>query len=472
MEGKNELSHNAIGMWGVIFYSISLVSPAFMFTIGSATAIAYAGKAAPLAFLIAGISNFSAVIPLYIYSRYVSNSGGYFKFIEAATQNLYISKNVGLWSLSVSIGAMIVGGTIVAWYVSSTLNTVFNITISTGGAILLSLMVPLLYLVIGYFRIRFIARTAITIGLLQLAVFTALSIAFILRTPYNSGAYFNVASSTGGLHGFFFAMILGAFFSYGGYGAVVALGEEVKFSKKTMKRAIVYSLSILVVFETLAIYSMAAAAGPDIGFLGSLVSPSVYLGMSYFGTYIAVGTFVVGLFGIIFSSVLTGNNGARYVFALARDSLLPACLTRIHKQFKSPYMAVVFIFLISVAGLAATETVMVSLFGLVNGLFYSWTVWGTFTVTFSMLMSIITNSTLVLFIRRIKKKVSLLIHIIAPSISTAIMILALWFSLANLRGVVSSAFAILLFTVIIHLVIVYRRRHQALVSLISELISE
>ncbi len=471
MAGGNELSHNSISLWGVVFYSISVISPAFTLTVGSVASIVYSGKAAPLSFVIAGLATFSAVIALYIYSEYVSNAGGYFKFIEAATQNAYISKTVGLWNLSVIVGSVIMGAGVVAWFVNGALNILFGLTLSIYYLVAISLIVPFLYLITGYFRIKSVARTAITIGILQIAVFTSFAIGLVIRTPYNSDLYFSIGNSTDGLHGFFLAMIIGAFFSYGGYGSIVSLGEEVKFSKKTMKRAIVYALVIMIFFETFAVYAIVAAAGPNLSLLSNSIAPSLYLGKLYFGANISFIIFIVGLLGIMFSLALGGNSGARGAFALARDGLLPSSFTRIHKRYKSPYVAVIWTFIFSIIGIVLTETITVTFLGFNNGLFYSWAIWGTSLVFFSLILSITTNSSLVFFIRRIRRKVNVLAHIGGPSISTAIMMIAIFYSLYGLKGPLVFVYWIILCLFIFDFAAVYVRRDKMRTEKLEELLS-
>ena len=472
MAGENELTHNVIGMWGVVFYSVSVISPAFTFTIGSVASIVYAGKSAPLAFLIAGVTTFSAVIAIYIFSMYISNSGGYFKFIEAATQRASISKTVGLWYLSTIVGVIIMGGGIVAWYANSTLNILFNISLSPYLLILLSFAVPVLFFTVGFFRIRSAARTAITIGVLQLIVFGLFSVAFVLKTPYNGLLYFNISNSTNGIHGFFLAMILGAFFSYGGYGSVVSLGEEVKLSRRTMKKAIVYALAIMVAFETLAIYSLVAAAGPNIYLLTRSVAPSLYISKMLFGTGPGFIVFAVGLTGIIFSLVLSGNSGARYAFALARDGLLPSSLARVHPRYKSPYLAVIWIFAIALIGDVLTDSILIEFFGVANGLFYSWAIWGTVVMIFSILISITTNSSLAFFIRKIRKKLSVPTHIIAPSISSVVMVIALYYSLSDLKSPMTSVYWVALSMILVNAFVTYIRRNKTRTDKLEDLVSE
>lgn len=471
MASTNGLSRNALGIWEVVFYSVSVISPAFTFTVGSVASIVYSGQAAPLAFLIAGVATFSAIIALYVFSTHISNSGGYYKYVEGATQNQYLSKIVGLWYLSITIGVIIMGGGIVAWFANEALKILVGLTIPMYDLLLFSLIVPVLYLMIGYFRITATARIAITIGLIQVIFFTSIAIAFVLRTPYNSSLYFNIGNSTGGINGFFLAMVLGAFFSYGGYGSVISLSEEVKLSKRTMKKAIVYSMIIMVAFETFSIYSIVAAAGPNISLLSNYASPSLYVSKLYFGVDGGIAVLAIGLLGIIFSLVLSGNSGARYAFALARDGLLPSYLTKVHKKYKSPYIAVLWLFAIALTGTILTEIIFMKLYGVSNGLFYSWAIWGTALMIFSLSISILTNSSLPLFLHRIKERIRIPTHIIAPSISSAIMGFAVYFSLIGLKNPMTLVYWIAFSLMVVDLLIIFFKRNKIRMDDLDNLIS-
>ncbi|MEM3363692.1 MAG: APC family permease, partial [Thermoplasmatales archaeon] len=117
MEGENKLSKNAIGFWGVVFYAVAVIFPAGAFAVTGVAAMTFAGETAPLAFLIGGITLFFAIIAVYIFSQKISNAGGYYKYVEGATQNKYISKSVGLWHLFWVIGDMIAASIIVGWFI-------------------------------------------------------------------------------------------------------------------------------------------------------------------------------------------------------------------------------------------------------------------------------------------------------------------------------------------------------------------
>jgi len=469
--GENELSKNSIGFWGVVFYAVSVIFPAGAFAVTGVAAMTFAGYTAPLAFLIGGLTLFFAIIPVYIFSQKISNAGGYYKYVEAATQNKYISKSVGLWHLFWIIGDMIAASIIVGWFTWVGLSSLLNYTIPFYVVILLSLIVPILYLIVGYFGIKTTAKTAITVGLLQIILFVAFAIALIVKTPYNSLSYFNIKNSTNGLYGFFLAMVVGAFLAYGGYGSVVSLGEEAKLSKITLKKAIVTALLIMVAFDTFVVYSIVAAAGPNLSEADSAFAPGLYMVNKFFGVDLALIAFVFVIFAQIFSPVIFGNSGARTVFALARDGLLPKNLAKVHNRYKSPHIATLWVFIFLVIGIFATMIPLVLLLGESNGLFYSWVIWGTAITVFTLLYHILVNNTLVLFIKRIKAKINILVHIVAPSIASVIMIIAIYYTLAGLTGPMSAVYVLIAAWIIISLIIVHIRRNKTKVETVDELMA-
>jgi len=192
---SNELRRNSIGFWGVVFYAVSVIFPAGAFAITGVAAMTYAGETAPLAFLIGGITLFLAIIPVYVFSSRISNAGGYYKFVEGATQEKYISKSVGFWHAFWIIGDMIAASIIVGWFTWVGLSSLFGYNLPFYMVIILSFIVPVLYLIVGYFGIKFASWTAILIGLIQIVFFTSVALMPILKTHYNGMQYFNVSNS-------------------------------------------------------------------------------------------------------------------------------------------------------------------------------------------------------------------------------------------------------------------------------------
>lgn len=467
-----KLRANVVGFWGVVFYAVTAIFPAGIFAVTGVTALTFAGETAPLAFLIGGIVLFFAVIAVYIFSQKISNAGGYYKYVEGATSNKYISKSVGLWHAFWIIGDMIAASIVVGWFTWVGFSSLLNFTLPLYSVVLLTMILPVLYILVSYFGIKITARTAIVTGLLQLAIFTILAIALIIKAPYNSAAYFNISNSLNGLHGFFLAMVTGAFLAYGGYGSVVSLGEEVKLSKKVMKRAIVIALLIMIAFDTLVVYSIVAAAGPNLPTVDGFFAPGLYITRQFFGLSIALFAFLFILIAQLISTAIFGNSAARTLFALSRDGVLPETLSKIHEKYGSPYVAIIWIFLIVVAGSLATLIPMVYAFGESNGLFDSIVIWAIAITIFTLLYHIVTNTALPFFIRRAGSRVGPFLHILGPGVASVLMIIAIYYSLTGLTFPLSLVYVMIPAWIIIGLSAIYLRRKKTITESVSQLMKE
>ena len=467
-----KLKENSVGFWGVVFYAVAVIFPAGAFAVTGVTAMTYGGETAPLAFLIGGITLFFAVIAIYFFSEHINSAGGYYKYVEGGMPNKYISKSVGLWNAFWVVGDMIAASIVVGWITWAGLTSLLNYTIPLYAVVLLSLIVPVIYLVVGYFGIKVASSSAIVIGLLQLVIFTALAIAFIAKANYNSLAYFNISNSLDGLHGFFLAMVVGAFLAYGGYGSVVSLGEEAKLSKQTLKKSIVTALLIMVAFDTFVVYSIVAAAGPNLSTVDAFFAPGLYIANQFFGVSVALFALVFVVLAQIFSPVIFGNSGARTVFSLARDGVFPSSLAKIHKKYNSPYVATLWIFIIVVVGVVLTLVPMVAAFGESNGLFDSFALWGTAITIFTLLYHIFTNTSLPFFIKRAGMKMHTLSYIVGPAIASVIMAIAIYYSLLGLTSPLSLVYIMVPLWIIVGLILIYLMRSKTSVESIKQLTGE
>lgn len=467
-----KLKENSVGFWGVVFYAVAVIFPAGAFAVTGVTAMTYGGETAPLAFLIGGITLFFAVIAIYFFSEHINSAGGYYKYVEGGMPNKYISKSVGLWNAFWVVGDMIAASIVVGWITWAGLTSLLNYTIPLYVVVLLSLIVPVIYLVVGYFGIKVASGSAIVIGLLQLVIFTALAIAFIAKANYNSLAYFNISNSLDGLHGFFLAMVVGAFLAYGGYGSVVSLGEEAKLSKQTLKKSIVTALLIMVAFDTFVVYSIVAAAGPNLSTVDAFFAPGLYIANQFFGVSVALFALVFVVLAQIFSPVIFGNSGARTVFSLARDGVFPSSLAKVHKKYNSPYIATLWIFIIVVVGVVLTLVPMVAAFGESNGLFDSFALWGTAITIFTLLYHIFTNTSLPFFIKRAGMKMHTLSYIVGPAIASVIMAIAIYYSLLGLTSPLSLVYIMVPLWIIVGLILIYLMRSKTSVETIKQLTGE
>lgn len=463
------LKKDAVRFWGIVFYAVSIIFPAGAFAVTGVTAMVFGGITAPLAFLIAGATLFLAIIAVYVFSEKIANAGGYFKYVEAGTGNKYISKSVGFWHLFWVVGDIVGASIVVGWFVYVSLIALFNYTLPFYAVVLLSLIVPVLYLIVGYLGIKVATKTALFIGLLQIVFFVIISSALLVLSHHHSLAPFNIANSTNGLYGFFLAMVVGAFLAYGGYGSVVSLGEEAHLAKKSLKKAIVTALLIMVIFDTFVVYAIVASSGPNFSTVVGSFAPGIYLSQQYMGIDIAFLAFIIVIFAQISSPVIFGNSGARTIFALARDGVLPKSLASVHKKYQSPHIATIWLFIVLVVGILATLAGFVAALGVSNGLFYGFSAWFTAITVFTLLYHILTNQSLALFLRRAKEKINIPLHIIGPAIASVIMAIAIYYSLAGLSGPLLVADFMIVVWIILSVIIIYIRRDKLKVDSIQEL---
>lgn len=453
----NELRKSSLTFWGLVFFAITVIFPAGPFAVTGVTAMDYSGKTAPLAFLIGGLTLFLAIIAVYIYTTRISNAGGYYKFVEVSVNNKYLSKSVGFYYLFWVIGDMIVASIVVGWFLWVGLQTLVGYSLPLIWVVLISLITPVVYLIVGIFSINLSQKIAIIMGIIEIAFFVGLSIAILVKTPYNGAEYFNIGNSLNGLHGFFLAMVVGAFLAYGGYGSIVVLGEEAKLPLTSIKKAVVVALLIMIAYDTLVVYANVAGAGPNLGTALQYFAPGLYLTKNYFGFATTVVAFAVVEISQLMSPVLFGNSGARALYAMARDGVFPKSLAKVHPKYQSPYMAVIAVFIVVVAGIVISLVSLVAYFGEDNGLFDPIVIFGISITIFTLLYHIIVNQTLAPFMYKLKG-LNIPVHIIAPTAASVIMGVAIYYSLIGLTWPLSVIYIMIPAWIIISLVVVFVRR--------------
>ncbi len=132
------------------------------------------------------------------------------------------------------------------------------------------------------------------------------------------------------------------FIAFEGYEIIVQAGEEVKNPRRSIPRAVFWSLIIVVpIYVLVGIASLGAieSSGPTWQFLGQFKELGLVKAAGQFMPY---GTFVL-LFGGLLSTVSALNattfSSTRVSFAMGRDRALPGIFARIHPRTRTPYMA-------------------------------------------------------------------------------------------------------------------------------------
>ncbi len=428
-QGENySLRSGVVGYWGIVFFSVVAMAPGSIYLLASTTSLVYAGQAAPLTFVVGTVLMFFNVIAVYVYTTKVANAGGFYKFVEKATRSSTISRMTAWIQFLGQMLPFVIGATVFAWLIDVSVNVLFGITLPVYIPFLASFITILYLFLVTYFGVKVSVRLAIIVGVMQMAFVFAAGMYILFHSSYNTIQVFNINRSSGGLYGFFVGTITGPVTAYIGYSSVVGFAEEAKFPKRTMKKAIVTSLLMTAVFETLIMYSITVGTSPsNLSSIANTYAPALFLTKQYMGVAFASIVLAVALIGEVTSPLTFGSSAARVGYALARDGFFPKSFAKIHGKYGTPYVSTLFVFAFSVIVSVVTQVIMVAKYGVETGFFYSIIFWVVALTFMNLLYHSIVNETLPLLMHRLKE-MSIVKHVLGPTIGTAITVLVFYYT--------------------------------------------
>ena len=130
------------------------------------------------------------------------------------------------------------------------------------------------------------------------------------------------------------------FFAFQGCETGIIVGGEVINPKRTIPRAILISLSTVVIVYVLIQTVSQGVLGSDLpNFKAAPLAETAKEVMGTFGYALLIIGAVISMFGYMSGTIL---NSPRIVYALSRDQVIPIrALSKIHKSFATPYVAII-----------------------------------------------------------------------------------------------------------------------------------
>lgn len=238
---------------------------------------------------------------------------------------------------------------------------------SVGFAYIISYFVPinipltavLMVIVFTVINIRGVKEVGTAESLLTIVVLIILAIYILSGWLHSQGMGAFELSAPRGLGGTFQATAY-LFELYLGAEAIAVAQAEIKNPEKTIPRAMILSSMALIVIYTTIVYVTVRAVPPDI--IRDQASPIAYAAEQIMGKFgaalVTIGVTIAGLAAI---------NGAimaqsRVLFALSRDGYFPKALSRIHRRFGTPHVAVI---------VSSVFTIALAVTGFVNFIVYA-----------------------------------------------------------------------------------------------------
>ena len=302
--------------WPLVFYGLGVIVGAGIY-VAIGTVVQHAGRAAPMSFLLAGIT---AALTGLCYAELAG------RFPEAAGAAAYVKRGFASDRLAQLTGAAMTVAVAIGAAASVRGATQYLVVLLPWPNILLVALLVVIATAIAAFGVRESVGLAATIGLLEiLGLLVAIAVGLLAAPAFRFDGMIpeNLGAWSGVLAG---AAI--AFFAFIGFETLTNMAEEVKDPQRIVPRgiagAIAASILLYVAVAMALVLSGRAAERP----LLDLFSGRGALAF-------AVLAFISVANGILVETVML----ARLFYGMARNGQLPAILGRVHPRTRTPLLA-------------------------------------------------------------------------------------------------------------------------------------
>ncbi|AUX08596.1 amino acid transporter [Halalkaliarchaeum desulfuricum] len=322
-------------------------------------AMAEAGPAVILAFLVAGILVIPAALSISELGTAMPEAGGDYVFIERGMgPGVGTIAGLGTWLTLLFKGALaLVGG---MYY----LDVIFALPNLTATAVVLATVLIGVNL-IGVKQTGQLQSWMVVVMVAILAVFISVSILQV------DGASYDPFFTAGG-EGVISAIAL-VIVSYAGVTKVASVAEEIENPGRNLPLGLLISLAITTLLYVLIVFVLVGIV--DAETLRGTNIPMVVAVDPLFGTLGVVAIVLAAILALISTANAGILTASRYPLALSRDDLIPDVFSRVHSNFQTPHIAIlvtggVMLFIIislpvqEIAKMASAFQILV--YGLVN----------------------------------------------------------------------------------------------------------
>jgi amino acid transporter len=369
-ETSHELRKDSVGTLEVAALSFAGLAPTMAMALGTSFAAIQAGPAVPLAYLLGAIGSFALAYVVVVFTRRVAASGVAFTWVGAV-----FGKHIGFVAGWIYAGGWMFATSVVLALSAVSLNALFmqahiNINWFIFFVILLVIAAGL-----SMYGVRLSLRVQLALELISVAALFLVMLVVVFKGGANGNSLepFNPARATNGWSGIGFGLIYG-FSAFAGFEAGAALGLESREPRRTIPRAIIFSLLVSGGFYVFVTYALSIGYGIDHAStwasdgtpLDTITSRYLNGGVaSVIDLMVAVSAFSAGM-GVLALST-------RVFFGMGKHGLAPEWVTRTHPTAKTPYIAIavasVVAFVVgAVVGLASGTAVLIGLLAAANTL--------------------------------------------------------------------------------------------------------
>jgi len=318
------LRGDAVSARHLVFFVVSAAAPLTVMAGFAPLAFLVGGQTAPVGYLAAGLVYALFAVGFCAMSRHVRNAGAFYAYVSRG-----LGRTVGAGSALVAYVAYTLGEigfcAAAGLFASTTLDDLAGIRLSWGVcAVALGAIVS----VVSYCRVDVGARVLALLLAGELGLLLALVVAILAKgTPEGlSLRGFDPSTWDASVLGSLFVI---TFVVYIGFEQTAVYAEEARDPRRTVPRATYLAVGLLAVTYTVVSWVLLMAIGP--GALGAALAgdPSQLVfavNQAFLGGFLTDVMQVLIVTSFVAGVLALHNAGARYLFALGRDRLLPASL--------------------------------------------------------------------------------------------------------------------------------------------------
>lgn len=415
---ENRLRKDSIGLPQVLFQSVTHMAPAVSLAFIFFTAIAFAGPALPLSLLIALAAMLCIATAIGQLAKEIPSAGGLFTYVARG-----LGSRVGFlvgWAFLL-IEPLV--SPLLFLLFAFLMQDVFanEIGWDTGWVLWVFVAAVVMFL-LAYRDVRFSTGLGIALGAFEILILLALAVWVIVSVDDNTLQVFNPSHATEGAASGTFKGVVFAITALIGYESAAPLAEEARRPKWVIPRALFFACLAIGLFYVVFSYSLVVGFGFD-GFAKTVLdsgNPVVDLARQYWGW----GWWFV--FAAIVNGVLANGNAAlttasRIQYAMSRSGVLPEPLSRTHKKFGSPHVAII---VQTVAGL-----VIALLLGWKWGPLTGLSILGTGIGILTILVYITVGlAAIAFFWRERRPSFNWFFHGVVPAVGVIVFLFPLWYA--------------------------------------------
>jgi APA family basic amino acid/polyamine antiporter len=314
-------------------YGVGLILGAGIYVL-IGEAVGFAGNSVWISFLLGTIVAIFAGLSYAELTALFPKAAAEYTFVKHAFKNNFIAFIIG-WLTAIT--SMITAATVALGFGGYFVQFV-NLPITISAILLIA----------GLSIVNFIGIKESAWANTIFAIITAggLGLIIFLGMTFDTTEDIDYFEAPNGTTGIILAFVL-IFFAFIGFEDMANVAEEVKRPKKTLPRAIILSVVITGIIYILVAFSVVRILNWEE--LGRSAAPLADVADHAMGFGGSITLSAIALFATASTVLITLVAGSRILYGMAKSGSLPLLLSKVHSKTKTPWIAVIGIFVIAIA---------------------------------------------------------------------------------------------------------------------------